>query len=119
MSNGNRSTENNVIIHDTQVDTHRRPPMFFFLFLCIVILGCVMIALATWQSVHTNTVEQERDCKRAIAVRVDNRAMWLYLLESAPDTPKTEKFVIQLNKKLPVLKCDEHWNPVPLKERKS
>lgn len=118
MNDDHLSTEHNIIIHDTQVDTHRRPPVYFVLFILIVIVGCLMVGLTTWQTVHTNNAERMRDCERAVATRTDGRSMWLYLIESSTsaDKERVKMFTAYLNERLPELECNEDGNPVPRKE---
>jgi hypothetical protein len=51
--------------------------------------------------------EAKRDCERTVTVRNDNRAMWLYLVDTntSSDQARVDAFVAELNERLPVLTC--------------
>jgi len=85
----------------------KRPPRFALAIVLMVIVGSISVVLITWQVVSVKNEARDRYCERTATVRTDNRAMWLYLLENAPDTKRTRDFVKQLNEKLPPLKCTE------------
>lgn len=90
----------------------------------VSVTGLVSLALCgllAWQVREAAEAEVLRDCERAVAVRDDGRAMWLYLLGSAADDEsaearaRIEEFVVVLNEKLPPLECRD-GNPVPIKD---
>lgn len=80
-------------------------PRFALAIILMVVIGSISVGIITWQVVNVKNEARDRSCERTAQARTDNRAMWLYLLEDAPDTQRTRDFVVQLNKRLPPLKC--------------
>jgi hypothetical protein len=87
-------------------EAKKSPPMFVAIITLVIVVGTLVVSLGTWQIVSIKNSVRDTNCERVVAVRNDNRAMWLYLLEDAPDDQKTRDFVTELNKRLPVLECD-------------
>ena len=73
----------------------------------------ISAGIAAWVD-HENDKDAYQDCLRVVDTRNDNRTMWLYLIDIRPDAdPKVvEEFTAELNKRLPVLECEDN-NPVP------
>ena len=79
------------------------------------LLGLIVSGLLTFWVVQSKEDEQQHDCQRAVAVREDARAMWLYLVDTAHADPKrVSAFVKELNSRLPPLECHD-GNALPAK----
>lgn len=83
-------------------------PRFALAIVLMVVVGSISVGIITWQVVSVKNEARDRSCQRTAEARTDNRAMWLYLLEDAPDTQRTRDFVKELNKRLPPLKCEDN-----------
>lgn len=72
----------------------------------VAVAGFILAVVVAWKTSEFAVHQRQRDCERAVAVREDGRAMWLYLLDTAdPDNERAPAFVAELNKRLPPLEC--------------
>lgn len=79
------------------------------------LISLILCGLLAWQVKSSNDAETQRDCERAVSVRDDARAMWLYLVDTADADPsRVDAFVKELNDRLPPLQCHD-GNAVPVK----
>lgn len=90
-------------------------PKFVRWVLVVAVLSLTLTVLVFIQVRKFQIDERHRDCVRAVTVREDGRAMWLYLVDQNGDRdPKrTADFVAELNNRLPSLKCTEDGDAVP------
>lgn len=78
----------------------------------------VLTLVLGWRVDQLRRNEERRDCERAVAVRVDSRAMWLYVLglsdpnRTPEEQARFDAFVVELDARLPPLKC-ANGDPVP------
>lgn len=56
----------------------------------------------------------EESCERAVSVRDDNRAMWLFVLDLLAGGRLVPQVRAELDRRLPVLECDADNVPVPI-----
>lgn len=87
----------------------------FVVVLSGVALASLLLSLAIVLQVQRwSDSEAQRDCERAVGVRDDGRAMWLYLVDQGgnSDQARVDAFVAELNDRLPPLKCVD-GNAVP------
>ena len=79
------------------------------------VVGLVLCALLAGWVRESFEADQRRDCERAVSVRDDGRAMWLYLVDTntSADPKRVAAFVAELNERLPRLKCVD-GNTVPV-----
>jgi hypothetical protein len=90
------------------------PPRFVFVAVAAAVVSLLLLVTVTWQIQRLSDAETRSDCERAVAVREDGRAMWLYLVDtSTADQARVDAFVIELNNRLPSLHCVD-GNPVPV-----
>jgi hypothetical protein len=79
------------------------------------LVSLVLCAVLAWYVQGSQDAETQRDCERAVGVREDGRAMWLYVVETTDaDQARVNAFVRNLNERLPSLHCVD-GNPVPVK----
>jgi hypothetical protein len=92
------------------------PPPKFILVAVVAALASVLLStFVAYQVQRAGAAEERRDCERSVDYRNDNRAMWLYLVEtSTADQERIDTFVVALNEKLPPLECRD-GNLVPAK----
>lgn len=88
-----------------------RPVARLVLFLAGLLL--IVLALGFWWANWQDT-RREETCRRGVAIRDDNRAMWLYVIELNPDSPQRPQFVAELDRRLPRLECSVDGDLVPL-----
>jgi hypothetical protein len=94
-----------------------RPPRFVAVVVVTVLLSLLTTTLVAWRVDAISDDEEARDCQRSVDIRLDNRTMWLYLVDTTtePDSRRVKEFLIELDKRLPELKCVD-GNPVPVEE---
>lgn len=92
-----------------------KPPRYIALVIAVAVTSLLLTLLVAWRVDLLGDREEQRDCARAVAVRDDNRAMWLYLLDEAQpaDDKRARDFRAELNDRLPALKCAD-GDPVPV-----
>lgn len=75
----------------------------------------VLCAFLAWWVQSAADAEAQRDCERSVGYRNDSRAMWTYLVDTSTggDQARIDAFVVELNKRLPVLTCRD-GNLVPV-----
>lgn len=80
------------------------------------VVSLVLCGALAWHVRSAADDEAQRDCERAVAVRLDGRAMWLYLVDTnaGTDQARVDAFVAELNRRLPPLECRD-GNAVPVK----
>lgn len=79
------------------------------------LVSLVLCGVLGWWVQSAHDAETRRDCERAVSVRNDARAMWLYLVDTADADPaRVDAFVVELNARLPRLECRD-GNAVPVK----
>lgn len=74
----------------------------------LMLVGGSAVAYTAYQVGEIREEERERDCRRAVAARDDNRAVWLYLVAREPeraDDDDVVTFVAFLDERLPPLAC--------------
>lgn len=94
-------------------------PRFVYVALLVAAVSLALTSYVFWQLEQTRDGDVRRDCERAVNVRDDGRAMWLYLVATTTATTpenqaRVDAFVAELNRRLPALECH---NGVPV-ERK-
>lgn len=93
-------------------------PRFVFVALVVAVASLLLVAVGAWEMHHISDREARHDCERAVGFRDDNRAMWVYLVDTnggTADPDRLHAFVAELNKRLPELRC-EGGKPVPVTE---
>jgi hypothetical protein len=77
-------------------------------------MGFLIVALlaAGWLLARSSAGEERERCERSVAGREDNRAMWIYLVEQNPGV-EADAFMIELERRLPRLKC-VNGTPTPI-----
>lgn len=74
-----------------------RPPRYVAVVVATALASLLVICLMAWRVDLFGNEEERRDCERSVAVRDDNRAMWLYLLKGQPvDDEKVVAFRAEL-----------------------
>lgn len=85
-----------------------------FIIIVLAATLAVVVVAARWRAIRDD--EREAACKRSVAGREDNRAMWVWLFTRVdPSQPLAVEAKHQLDVLLPSLECDSHWrwHPVP------
>jgi hypothetical protein len=90
----------------------------FLVFVCIVFASLAVVVAA---GMYWNAKADGRRgdiCEAVVEVRVDTRAMWVYLLKDPehPNDPKVAAFEKALDERLPVLTCED-GHAVPTEEK--
>ena len=97
--------------------TEPRIPRFVKVVAAIILGGLGAVSFTAWQVHEIRREEEQRDCRRAVAGRDDNRAMWLYIIgvqdPERRDDPDFIAFVRFLNEQLPPLTC-VGGDPIPI-----
>lgn len=76
---------------------------------CLLIVLLVALWWARWQD-----SQREEACQRTVAIRDDNRAMWLWLIDRIPDPgPLVAEARVEIDVRLPPLSCVD-GRPKPL-----
>jgi len=90
-------------------------PKFAWVAIVVAFLSLILVTAVAWRVDLLGRDEEQRDCKRAVAAREDNRTMWLYILATAADAKPSEleAFRVELDKRLPALECHDA-DPVPV-----
>lgn len=84
----------------------------FMIIVLAAMLAVVVVALR-WRQLQDQ--EREAACKKSVAAREDNRAMWVWLLQQAdPNEPLAAEAQRQLDVLLPSLACDSNWRWHPV-----
>lgn len=91
------------------------PPRFVPFAWAVGLVSLVLSVGIVLQLVHAADAETQRDCERAVAVRDDGRAMWLWVRDTyrGDDPAQMAKFIAELDRRLPPLHCVD-GNPVPV-----
>lgn len=71
----------------------------------VVFAAAVALVLAVVAVTVIVALTRAGGCRETVAVRDDQRAMWLYLLEQNPDNPRAASFRAELDLRLPKLEC--------------
>ena len=92
------------------------PPRFVWLIVAVAVIALTAAVGVAWQIASYRAEEQARDCQRAVTVRSDGRAMWLWLVDAygQGNPERTQAFLEELNRRLPELRCVD-GDPVPVK----
>lgn len=92
-----------------------KAPRFPVVVVATAVASLLLVLLVAWRVDLLGREEENRDCQRSVEARVDNRTMWLYLVDTADSDPKrVEAFLVELNKRLPELVC-HNGDPIPAK----
>ena len=83
-------------------------PRYVWGVLAVAVISFLLSVVAVLRIVDLADAQAQAECARAVSIRDDNRAMWLYVVDTytgEDNGAQMEAFETELNRLLPPLKC--------------
>jgi hypothetical protein len=96
-------------------ETNGGIPLFVKVVAIGIVFGLIGVSYGAWQISKLRADQERRACRQAVADRIDDRAMWIWLSEQFPQESLEIGLQEQLDTNLPLLKCSGS-TPIPLEE---